>query len=106
MQIKKLENILANFSNLEERLNNVSGEDINEYAKISKEELYSDLKPLVEKSKEFIKLNKEMNDTEELIAGSDLEIKKEAEEEKERLKKKILDIEKDLNNAYTKRCLG
>ena len=33
MQIKKLENILANFSNLEERLNNVSGEDINEYAK-------------------------------------------------------------------------
>ncbi len=94
MQIKKLENILANFSNLEERLNNVSGEDINEYAKISKE--YSDLKPLVEKSKEFIKLHKEMNDTEELIAGSDLEIKKEAEEEKERLKKKILDIEKDL----------
>ena len=93
MQIKKLENILANFSNLEERLNNVSGEDINEYAKISKE--YSDLKPLVEKSKEFIKLNKEMNDTEELIAGSDLEIKKEAEEEKERLKK-ILDLEKDL----------
>ena len=40
------------------------------------------LKTTCRKSKEFIKLNKEMNDTEELIAGSDLEIKKEAEEEK------------------------
>ncbi len=94
MDKKKLENILANFQNLEKQLSNMSSDNFNEYAKLSKE--YSDLKPLVVKSKEFLKLQNELSDTEDLISGDDLEIKKEAEEEKERLKKQIVKLEDDL----------
>ncbi len=94
MDKKKLENILANFQNLEKRLSNMSSDNFNEYAKLSKE--YSDLKPLVVKSKEFLKLQNELSDTEDLISEDDLEIKKEAEEEKERLKKQIAKLEDDL----------
>ena len=94
MDKKKLENILANFQNLEKQLSNMSSDNFNEYAKLSKE--YSDLKPLVVKSKEFLKLQNELSDTEDLISGDDLEIKKEAEEEKERLKKQIAKLEDDL----------
>ena len=54
------------------------------------------MKPLVEKSSEFIKLQNELEDTEELVSGDDLEIRKEAEEEKERLKKKIFKLEDEL----------
>ena len=94
MDTKKLENILANFQNLEKQLSNMSSDNFSEYAKLSKE--YSDLKPLVVKSKEFLKLQNELSDTEDLILGDDLEIKKEAEEEKERLKKQIAKLEDDL----------
>ena len=94
MDKKKLENILANFLNLEKQLSNMSSDNFNEYAKLSKE--YSDLKPLAVKSKEFLKLQNELSDTEDLISGDDLEIKKEAEEEKEILKKQIAKLEDDL----------
>ncbi len=94
MEKKKLESILDNFSDLENKLNNMSSENFSEYAKLSKE--YSDLKPLVESSKEYIKLQKELDDTEELILSNDIELKREAENEKERLKKRILNLEDEL----------
>ncbi len=94
MDKKKIENILETFKDLEKKLNNMNSQDFNEYAKLSKE--YSDMKPLVEKSSEFIKLQNELEDTEELVSGDDLEIRKEAEEEKERLKKKIFKLEDEL----------
>ncbi len=94
MDRKKIENILDNFLNIEKKLSNIGNEDYNEYAKLSKE--YSDLKPLVEKSKEFLKFQDELNDLEELIFGDDLEMKKEAENEKESLTKKIENLEEEL----------
>ncbi len=94
MDKKKIENILETFKNLEKKLNNMDSQDFNEYAKLSKE--YSDMKPVVEKSREFIKLQNELEDTEELLSGDDMEIRKEAEEEKEKLKKKIFELEDEL----------
>ncbi len=94
MDKKKIENILETFTNLETKLNNINNQDFTEYAKLSKE--YSDMKPIVEKSSEFVKLQNELDGTEELISSDDLEIRKEAEEEKERLKKKILKLEDEL----------
>ena len=94
MDRKKIENILDNYLTIENKLSNISNENFDEYAKLSKE--YSDLKPLVEKSKEFLKLKDELGDLDELISGDDLEIKKEAEHEKESLIKQISILEEDL----------
>ncbi len=94
MDKKKIENILQSFSALEVKLNNMNSENFNEYAKLSKE--YSDMKPVVQKASEFLKFQNELKDTEELISSEDLEIKKEAEEEKERLKKKLFGLESEL----------
>ena len=94
MEEKKVKNILENFSKIEKRLSSMGSENYEEYAKLSKE--YSDLKPLVEKSREFLKLRNEFQDTEELMLGDDLEMRKEAEEERVRLKKKLLLIEEEL----------
>ena len=94
MEEKKVKNILENFSKIEIKLSSLGSENYEEYAKLSKE--YSDLKPLVEKSREFLKLRNEFQDTEELMHGDDLEMRKEAEEERVRLKKKLLLIEEEL----------
>ena len=94
MEEKKVKNILENFSKIEKKLSSLGTENYDEYAKLSKE--YSDLKPLVEKSREFLKLRNEFQDTEELMLGDDLEMRKEAEEERVRLKKKLLLIEEEL----------
>ena len=94
MEEKKVKNILENFSKIEKKLSSLGTENYDEYAKLSKE--YSDLKPLVEKSREFLKFQNELNDTEELILSEDLEIKKEAEEEIERLKNKLFKLESEL----------
>ena len=94
MEEKKVKNILENFSKIEKKLSSLGNENYDEYAKLSKE--YSDLKPLVEKSREFLKLRNEFQDTEELMLGDDLEMRKEAEEERVRLKKKLLLIEEEL----------
>ena len=45
MDTQKLNDILENFANLEEKLNNLNSNDFSDYAKLSKE--YSDLKPLI-----------------------------------------------------------
>ena len=74
MEIKKLENILLTFYNIEKKLSSLGNENYDEYAKLSKE--YSDLKPLVEKSKEFLKLKEELNDIDELLVSDDQEMRR------------------------------
>ena len=92
MDTQKLNDILENFSNLEEKLNNLNSNDFSDYAKLSKE--YSDLKPLIEKINNFFKYEKEVKDLDELLTSEDDEIKAEAVNEKTILleqKKKIED---------------
>ncbi len=47
MDENKLNSIISNFLELENKLSNLSEKDLSNYAKLSKE--YSNLKPLVEK---------------------------------------------------------
>ena len=94
MEKKKLENILDNFSHLEKKLASINNENFEEIAKISKE--YSDLKPLASKARDFLKLQEELEGVQELIVSDDQEMKKEAEVEEERLKKRILTLEDEL----------
>ena len=94
MEIKKIQSILETYSEIETKLGNMNTDNFDEYAKLSKE--YSDLKLLAEKSKEFLKCNEELKDAEELVNENDIEIKKEAEEEVEILKRKILNLENEL----------
>ena len=79
MEIKKIQNILDTYSEIETKLSNLNTDNFDQYAKLSKE--YSDLKPLAEKSKQFLKLHEELKDAQELVKEHDIEIKKEAEVE-------------------------
>jgi peptide chain release factor 1 len=80
MDTQKLNEILENFSNLEEKLNNLSSDNFSDYAKLSKE--YSDLKPLIDKINHLFKCEKEVKDLDELLTSEDEEIKVEAINEK------------------------
>tara|TARA_A100001011_G_scaffold306073_1_gene320928 strand:- start:186 stop:479 length:294 start_codon:yes stop_codon:yes gene_type:complete len=80
MDTQKLNDILENFSNLEEKLNNLNSNDFSDYAKLSKE--YSDLKPLTDMINDFFRCEKEIKDLDELLISEDEEIKAEAINEK------------------------
>ena len=80
MDTQKLNEILVNFSNLEEKLNNLSSDNFSDYAKLSKE--YSDLKPLIDRINQLFKCEKEVKDLDELLISEDEEIKAEAINEK------------------------
>ena len=80
MDTQKLNEILRNFSNLEEKLNNLSSDNFSDYAKLSKE--YSDLKPLIDRINQLFKCEKEVEDLDELLISEDEEIKAEAINEK------------------------
>ncbi len=80
MDTQKLNDILENFSSLEEKLNNLNSNDFSDYAKLSKE--YSDLKPLIERINQFFRCEKEVKDLDELLISEDDEIKAEAINEK------------------------
>ena len=80
MDAQKLNDILENFSNLEEKLNNLNSDNFSDYAKLSKE--YSDLKPLIDKINHLFKCEKEVKDLDELLISEDEEIKAEAINEK------------------------
>ena len=80
MDTQKLNDILENFSNLEEKLNNLNSNDFSDYAKLSKE--YSDLKPLIDMINDFFRCDKEIKDLDELLISEDEEIKAEAINEK------------------------
>ena len=80
MDTQKLNEILVNFSNLEEKLNNLSSDNFSDYAKLSKE--YSDLKPLIDRINQLFKCEKEIKDLDELLISEDEEIKAEAINEK------------------------
>ena len=80
MDAQKLNDILENFSNLEEKLNNLNSDNFSDYAKLSKE--YSDLKPLIDRINQLFKCEKEIKDVDELLISEDEEIKAEAINEK------------------------
>ena len=94
MENKKLENILDKFKDLEKKINSLNKDDFKEFAKLSKE--YSDLKPLVEKINLFLKLTMELNDLDDLLKSDDMELKNEAEREKEELTNKINKLENEI----------
>ena len=80
MDTQKLNDILENFANLEEKLNNLNSTNFADYAKLSKE--YSDLKPLIERINLFFRCEKEVKDLDELLISEDHEMKAEAINEK------------------------
>ncbi len=94
MENKKLENILDKFKDLEKKINSLNKDDFKEFAKLSKE--YSDLKPLVEKINLFLRLTMELNDLDDLLKSDDMELKNEAEREKEELTNKIKKLENEI----------
>jgi peptide chain release factor 1 len=94
MDTQKLNDILGNFSNLEEKLNNLNSDNFSDYAKLSKE--YSDLKPLIERINQLFKCEKEVKDLDELLISEDEEIKAEAFNEKNILLDKKQKIEEEI----------
>ena len=94
MDTQKLNEILENFSNLEEKLNNLSSDNFSDYAKLSKE--YSDLKPLIDRINQLFKCEKEIKDLDELLISEDEEIKAEAINEKNILLEKKQKIEEEI----------
>ena len=94
MKTTKLNSILENFSKLEKRLSEINQENLDQYAKLSKE--YSDLKPLVEKINHLSKSKKELSDIEELISSDDIEIKNEALKEKNFLSEEVTKLENEI----------
>ena len=94
MDTQKLNDILENFSNLEEKLNNLNSDNFSDYAKLSKE--YSDLKPLIDKINHLFKCEKEVKDLDELLISEDEEIKAEAINEKNILLEKKQKIEDEI----------
>ena len=94
MDTQKLNDILENFSNLEEKLNNLNSDNFSDYAKLSKE--YSDLKPLIDRINQLFKCEKEVKDLDELLISEDEEIKAEAINEKNILLEKKQKIEDEI----------
>ena len=94
MDTQKLNDILENFSNLEEKLNNLISDNFSDYAKLSKE--YSDLKPLIDRINQLFKCEKEIKDLDELLISEDEEIKAEAINEKNILLEKKQKIEEEI----------
>ena len=94
MDAQKLNDILENFSNLEEKLNNLNSDNFSDYAKLSKE--YSDLKPLIDRINQLFKCEKEIKDLDELLISEDEEIKAEAINEKNILLEKKQKIEEEI----------
>ena len=94
MDENKLNSIVSNFLEIEKKLSNLSEKDFSDYAKLSKE--YSNLKPLVEKIKEYKKLNQELKGVDEIIDSNDEDLKKEALEEKSILNEKLISINEEL----------
>ena len=94
MDTQKLNDILENFANLEEKLNNLNSNDFSDYAKLSKE--YSDLKPLIERINQFFRCEKEVKDLDELLISEDDEMKAEAINEKNILLEKKQKTENEI----------
>ena len=91
MDKNKLLNILENFSNLEKKLNSLTSDNFKDFAHLSKE--YSDLKPLVENINDYLRCEKEIQETEELLASEDEEIRDEALKEKNLLSEQKNELE-------------
>ncbi len=94
MNEQKLNEVLENFSSIQDRLSKVSSENFKEYESLSKE--FSQLKPIAEKINFLMKLRRELDDLSELLISDDVEIRDEAVNEKEKLNEQISSIEDEL----------
>jgi peptide chain release factor 1 len=92
---EKLDSLLKKYSDLEQKMANPEklGRD---FGKVSKE--YSDLEPIVKKINEYKTTEQSIEDSNEMLKeeGIDAEMKAMFEEEKEQAKKKIPELEKEL----------
>ncbi len=86
--------ILEKFKFIENSLNNMNDIDSNELIKLNRE--YSELRPIVEKIKEYNNLQKDILNLNELVKDNDLEISKIAELELLEKKNQIKDLEQEL----------
>ncbi len=86
--------ILEKFKSIEKSLNNMNNIDSNELIKLNRE--YSELRPIVEKIKEFNNLQKDILNLNDLVKDNDLEIIKIAELELIEKKFLIKDLEREL----------
>ena len=86
--------ILKKFNLIENSLNNMNDIDSNELIKLNRE--YSELRPIVEKIKEYNDLQKDILNLNELVKDNDLEISKIAESELIEKKNHIKDLEQEL----------
>ncbi len=91
---KQFSIILEKFKLIENSLNNMNDIDSNELIKLNRE--YSELRPIVEKIREYNNLQKDILNLNELVKDSDLEISKIAEEEFIEKKNQIKDLEQEL----------
>jgi len=86
--------ILEKFKLIENSLNNMNNIDSNELIKLNRE--YSELRPIVEKIKEYNDLQKDILNLNELVKDNDPEISKIAETELIEKKNLIKDLEQEL----------
>ena len=86
--------ILEKFKSIENSLNNMNNIDSNELIKLNRE--YSELRPIVEKIKEFNNLQKDILNLNDLVKDNDLEIIKIAELELIEKNFLIKDLEREL----------
>ena len=91
---KQFSIILEKFKLIENSLNNMNNIDSNELIKLNRE--YSELRPIVEKIKEYNDLQKDILNLNELVKDNDPEISKIAETELIEKKNLIKDLEQEL----------
>ena len=93
--IDKLEKLSERYWKLEEELSKPEViKDVKKYRELSRE--HKELSELFETYQEYKKLQKELRDTKELLKSSDKDIRELAQEELERIQKKLSELEERL----------
>ena len=93
--INKLKDIISHFDLLEKQM--VKPDlinDQNRYTELAKE--HSRLKPVILKAKEYLIIQKNIDDDKEILSGDDEELKNIAQSELEGLEKSLLNLEEEL----------
>ena len=93
--INKLKDIISHFDLLEKQM--VEPDlinDQNRYTELAKE--HSRLKPVILKAKEYLIIQKNIDDDKEILSGDDEELKNIAQSELEGLEKSLLNLEEEL----------
>jgi peptide chain release factor 1 len=93
--IDKLKDIITHFESLESQMAEPDFmNDQTRFIEVAKE--YRRFRPIVDKSKEYIAIQEQIDDDNEILAGDDLELKDIAQAEIEELEKALSELEKEL----------